>query len=491
MSRSLTAFLRPARRPSGRIQCYSPGPIVRRSIQQSTPGRAAQLNEHRPGEPDVPVRKSPSGRDFPLDTGFISRITIPQLEGDAPDGVSAAPGSLRVLVQGKDGEKISKGVDYAMLRDACSCERCVDPHSKQRSFRTSDIPAYITPRSVKRNGDQLEIQWRDDIPGYDESHTSTYPEEFLRSPASYSLGSATAGRRRTFWDREYMQRAQHWISYEDYVNDDARFATAMRKLAKLGLIFVKDIPDSREMVERIATRMGPLRNSFYGLTWDVRTVPQAKNVAYTNQFLGFHMDLMYMKDPPGFQLLHCLKNSCDGGESLFADAFGAAARLYTKDTRAAQLLREFPLNYEYIHKDQMYHNSWPVIETESPERISPSHFRHINYSPPFQGPFRRPKGITTNEWGKKFRHFREALAAFTKELENEQAIFQLKLNPGECVIFENRRVVHARRAFNTTSGERWLAGAYVDEDAVLSRFRVCKATQPDAWHYKETPADGE
>lgn len=491
MSRSLRAFLRPARRPSARIQCYSPGStIAYRSIQQSTPGRAAQLNEYGFGESDTHIRRTPSGRNFRPETPSIGKIPIPQLEGETPEGISAQPGSLRVQVRGKQGEQLLKGLDYAMLRDACSCERCVDPHSKQRSFRTSDIPINITPRSIRRNGDQLEIKWRDDIPGYDESHTSTYNEEFLRSPASYSVGSATPTRYRAHWDKNRMQRIQHWISYDDYVNDDVKFATAMRRLAQTGLIFVKDVPDSREMVERIATRMGPLRNSFYGPTWDVRTVPQARNVAYTNQFLGFHMDLMYMKDPPGFQLLHCLKNSCDGGESLFADAFAAAARLLRKNSHAAQILREFPVNYEYIHKDQMYHNSWPVIETVSPEHTSPNYFRHINYSPPFQGPF-RPEGIPANEWGKKFRQFRKALEAFTKELEDEQAIFQLKLNPGECVIFENRRVVHARRAFNTTSGERWLAGAYVDEDAVLSRFRVCKATQPEAWNHIEDPADGE
>ncbi|KAJ9245840.1 hypothetical protein DTO271D3_6086 [Paecilomyces variotii] len=502
MSGSFRALLRPAQRAPSRIQCYSPGySIARRNIQQSIPGRAAQESEHGPGElNDTPIRKIPVAHDDPVQkrnqektsprSFSFRRRPILKLEGDTPEGITLHQNNLRVELAGKEGQKIQRGIDYATLRDACSCERCVDPHSKQRSFRTSDIPLTITPRSLEWDGEQLEIKWRNDITGYDESHTSTYSAEFLRSPASYSVGNATASRHRVFWERERMQRDQHWISFDDYVNDDAKFATAMRRLAQFGLIFVKDIPDSREMVERIATRMGPLRNSFYGLTWDVRTVPQAKNVAYTNQFLGFHMDLMYMKDPPGFQLLHCLKNSCDGGESLFSDAFAAASRLHKKNERAAQLLQQFRLNYEYVHQDQIYHNSWPVIETAKPYASGPSHYRHINYSPPFQGPF-RPEGTTTDRWSKDFREFRKALAAFTKELEDEQAIFELKLNPGECVIFENRRVVHARRSFNTTTGERWLAGAYVDEDAVLSRFRVCKATQPDAWNYDQTRADDE
>ena len=40
------------------------------------------------------------------------------------------------------------------------------------------------------------------------------------------------------------------------------------------------------------------------------------------------------------------------------------------------------------------------------------------------------------------------------------------------MIFDNRRVLHARRAFDATKGERWLKGAYVDDDVFFSRLRV-------------------
>jgi hypothetical protein len=70
---------------------------------------------------------------------------------------------------------------------------------------------------------------------------------------------------------------------------------------------------------------------------------------------------------------------------------------------------------------------------------------------------------------------------FAYDLESKDSVFQLKLNPGECVIFANRRVVHARNKFNTTNGSRWLAGAYVDQDAVLSRFAVAKRNDLKSW----------
>jgi alpha-ketoglutarate-dependent taurine dioxygenase len=46
--------------------------------------------------------------------------------------------------------------------------------------------------------------------------------------------------------------------------------------------------------------------------------------------------------------------------------------------------------------------------------------------------------------------------------------------PGECVIFDNRRVLHARKAFEVGDAgkERWLRGTYLDWDPYWSKMRV-------------------
>lgn len=48
------------------------------------------------------------------------------------------------------------------------------------------------------------------------------------------------------------------------------------------------------------------------------------------------------------------------------------------------------------------------------------------------------------------------------------------MKPGECVIFDNRRVLHARKAFEVgdQGKERWLRGAYIDKDPFLSKLKV-------------------
>ncbi|KAL2860932.1 putative Gamma-butyrobetaine hydroxylase subfamily [Aspergillus lucknowensis] len=434
---------------------------------------APVLSRRYSSDPVDQAVNTPSTTNQEYPAQFTSNDFVPEKKAEIK-GISFGQETLTLETNGRPCE-----LSFIRLRDGCKCPLCVDVHSKQRKFRFSDIPLDIKANSFQWDGKSLALTWNKDVPGFKASHVTRYDAKELHY--AFDRGykdSVGLERHRTGWNKDSMKSLQHWISYEDYMHDNDKFAIAMRFLATLGLVFVKGIPDSREMVEKIATRMGPVRDSFYGRTWDVRTVPQARNVAYTNQFLGFHMDLMYMNDPPGFQLLHCLRNSCDGGESLFADTFRIAAVMKTNNRHYFDILANTSLTYEYQHKDNSYQNTWPVFEAR-PTTNPLNTVTHVNYSPPFQG-FRQP------EPGAKLSIPREqeelaALSHFARLLESEQNIFELKLQPGECVIFENRRVVHARRQFNTTSGERWLAGAYVDEDAVLSRFQVLKESNPVSW----------
>ncbi|RMJ23127.1 Gamma-butyrobetaine [Aspergillus sp. HF37] len=336
------------------------------------------------------------------------------------------------------------------------------------------IPRDIAADSVQWDGRQLEVRWKTDIEGYT-NHVTKYSAEYLfdRSVKKSDVGSL---RFRVNWNKRKMAELQHWISFEDYMNDDAKFAVAMRQLSILGMVFVKDIPDSREMVEKVATRMGPLRNTFYGPTWDVRSVPDAKNVAYTDKPLEFHMDLLYMNEPPGFQLLHCLQNSCEGGETLFSDTFQVERRMRNKYPDDADQLAETELCYEYAHDYANYKNTWPVLNYT--ELKNNKILRNVNYSPPFQG------HTSTATWRKMMERMRKSpspLGRFASILKSEQNVFETKLEPGQCVIFENRRVAHSRNQFNASSGQRWLAGAYVDEDALFSQFARCARDHPEAW----------
>jgi gamma-butyrobetaine dioxygenase len=72
--------------------------------------------------------------------------------------------------------------------------------------------------------------------------------------------------------------------------------------------------------------------------------------------------------------------------------------------------------------------------------------------------------------------FYEAFQAFEKILNDPDMIFNIRLQPGDCVIFHNRRTLHGRTAFDPSSGERFFKGCYIDLDDFKSRLRTLRSS---------------
>ena len=103
-----------------------------------------------------------------------------------------------------------------------------------------------------------------------------------------------------------------------------------------------DSPTTELTVLDIATRFGYVRETNFGRFFDVRSVPKANDLAYSPVPLGPHTDNPYRDPVPGLQLLHCLANSTDGGESVVVDGFAAAHRLRDADEAAFLRLARTP-----------------------------------------------------------------------------------------------------------------------------------------------------
>ena len=365
----------------------------------------------------------------------------------------------------------SQAFHPVFLRDACTCPQCVNPSSKQKNFQTTDIPADISATSVKALEDgEMQITWANDIRGFGPEHTSNYPKQFfsihssraeIRKNRCFEIGNPQT------WDKARISRHLQFVNYEDYMTSDQALYRSLYQLHYFGLLLVRGVPDSETAVENITRRIGNLRDTFYGRTWDVRSVPEAKNVAYTAHYLGLHMDLLYMANPPGFQFLHCLKNTCEGGSSLFSDSFHAANNITLS---SFMKLASLKFAYHYRNAGEHYYYQHPVIEARGELTGVQRKVLNINYSPPFQA----NHFVVEGEDQSQFDGLIEAAREFASLVESPKQLYEYRLQEGECVIFNNRRVLHGRRQFDTSVGERWLKGAYIDTDVFMSRYRVLK-----------------
>lgn len=363
--------------------------------------------------------------------------------------------------------------DPIFLRDSCTCARCVDLSTSQKLFSTTDISGSIRVKDSWVEGNLLNLTWEGDLEGFGPDHVTSLGLHFLdRAPRRRPVSHYRYGKH--IWTADYFEQSQTTFDYNDYMSHDESLLQVLQQLHKYGLVFLSNVPETEASISEIATRIGPLKNTFYGNTWDVRSVANAKNVAYTSQDLGFHMDLLYMHQPPRLQFLHCLKASTEGGTSLFSDSYLAAKTLWKTDNTSFNNLVEQDVNFHYDNDSQHYHQSRRVFQVVNNAHLDPLRtniipsLEAVNWSPPFQGTFHNNKGEIALM--SQIRRWHKAAQKFRDLVESKRAVYRRQMPPGECVLFDNRRVLHARTAFS--GGERWLRGAYLDSDPFLSKLRV-------------------
>ena len=65
----------------------------------------------------------------------------------------------------------------------------------------------------------------------------------------------------------------------------------------------------------------------------------------------------------------------------------------------------------------------------------------------------------------------DAYRRFGEIIDDPAMEVSFRLDPGECFVVDNTRVLHTRKACSGT-GHRWLQGCYADRDSLFSRYRV-------------------
>lgn len=161
----------------------------------------------------------------------------------------------------------------AFLRDACQCEKCVDPSSKQKNFQSTDIPRDLKAATVDVSPEgTANIVWENDVPGFELGHKSVFSKEFfvIHSNATEQTKARFQRNARKLWNKETIAKKLEYVDYEKYMNTDEGLFQAVQNLHSYGLLLVRGVPESEKSVEEIANRIGNLRDTFYGRTWDVR-----------------------------------------------------------------------------------------------------------------------------------------------------------------------------------------------------------------------------
>ncbi|KAI8968885.1 hypothetical protein BDF20DRAFT_826719 [Mycotypha africana] len=358
---------------------------------------------------------------------------------------------------------------HLWLRDNCRCAKCLHPTSRQKLHSSADVPLNIKPKKVEIIEDDAVFTWNRPLRHGQENgtHVTRYPLDFLKqyqSKTSMDKLRFNDVRPQTWNASEYIM---NWVSYDEYMKTDECLNTVVQGLYNRGLVFLKDVPLKEDSCTKVAERIGPVQETFYGRDFDVKNVAKSVNIAYTSLYLGFHMDLMYMDCPPGIQLLHSLKNTVTGGASIFVDSFRAVELLKEKYPEDYRILKEVPVTFHYVNNGHHMYFKRPTIVTDE-IHSGPAWDSHVNYAPQFQGPM-------DDLSPKMARAFYGAFQKLADFIEDPSLRYEITLQPGQLVMFANRRVLHGRTSFDPTSGDRHLKGTYLSLDSLKDKFRVLNA----------------
>jgi gamma-butyrobetaine dioxygenase len=373
-------------------------------------------------------------KDTPLTTALpLADIAI---EGD------------EVVVRWRDGAH--SRFHALFLRD--NCPTGLHPKTRERLWDWDEIDAGVRALTGAIADDGLlEIAFSD-------GHASRFDPAWLRRHRYDDAGRAERRPAPVLWDATIAEAAP-WFDARAVLDDDAALLQFLLAVRDTGFALLHHMPHRGKACEEIAHRVAFTRETNFGIGFDVISKPDPNNQAYTHDALLAHTDLANREMPPGVQFLHCLEFQAAGGESTLVDGFHAAEQLRAADADAFDLLTRVPVAYRFHDTDWDVRWRAPVIALD-PE----GGYHEVRYNPGIGAPFDVAPDLVKPLYA--------ALGQLAKRLKDPANRLSFKLKPGDMMVFNNRRVLHGREAFDPNTGPRHLQGCYVDLDEWHSRIRV-------------------
>ncbi len=249
------------------------------------------------------------------------------------------------------------------------------------------------------------------------------------------------------------------LDYAAFLGEPETQRRGLLHLAACGFVRLTGAPATAQEIETLVSVFGCIRETNYGRIFDVRTKPDAANLADTALGLAPHTDNPYRLSPPEVQVLHCISAAGAGGQSLLVDGRAAALALKAEAPADFDLLATVPARFAWADATSRLVAEAPVIALRADgdiERIryNPRSFQHVCAADP----------SLRDAWTRAYRRFADKLSSASS--------LTFDMAPGDMVVMDNRRVLHGRTHFEPSGVvARYLQGAYCDMDGVYSTLR--------------------
>ena len=333
------------------------------------------------------------------------------------------------------------------LRDNARDDASRHAGNDQRLFDVTELPDHVVVRAAEVVDGRLRVEFEPD------GAISTYGAAWLEAhrydgPIDISPSVAVP------WSADGF--VVHRLAWR-HRGDMAVRAEADGALMRDGLVVVHGLATGEDPgvgIRDVAGLWGPIRPTNYGEVFHVRAQADPVNLAFTPRALNVHTDNPYRRPVPGYQLLHCLVASGSGGVTVLVDGFRAAEVLRHEDPEAFAVLAGRRVPFRWAGDGFDLRNRSALVEVDDRGEV-----RAVRYNNRSAAPFDLPYD--------EMAGFYETYRTFARILHRPELELRFTLTPGECLVFDNERILHGRDG--EADPGRYLQGCYLDRDWVHGR----------------------
>jgi gamma-butyrobetaine dioxygenase len=360
-----------------------------------------------------------------------------------------------LLIKWSDGEESS--FNYFWLRD--NCPTAHDKDTNHRMFNILEVSKNLIAEESKVNEEgKLVVKWSEG------NHISHYDPKWLRENCYTIKNKEKYNSPYQLWDNSLENNLESvTIDHDKILNSEQGLLKWLELLHYKGIAIVKNTPIGKESAFPVLNRISHTRQTFFNTPFEVINVPKPNNSAYTAHALRNHMDLPWFETPPGYQFLHCLVNSAEGGNSSCVDGFAVADYLKKNEKEIFNTLVSVPLKFrdkDYTQETVRNFHAPAISLTKDGD------YNDIRFSVATMDTLDCHPNIMDKVY--------EAHHRFGNLLHDDKFQIKFRLEPGDIFSFNNRRALHGRTAFDPNSGHRHLQGYYMDRDEILGRLNFLK-----------------
>lgn len=343
-----------------------------------------------------------------------------------------------------NGPLSGKSLHALWLRERLSDEESIDKNNLQRLYEPSLLDEKIFIKEYSQNKNNLKIIFSDGKVG------NYFMQDLLNE---INLKDIIPDQKS--W-KENLILPYH--NYENFKRSSNLTINMLNDFHSLGFVIITHLSDKKGTVIDFAESLGPVRATNFGKYFDVISKPNPNDLAYTSLALSAHADNPYRKPIPGIQLLHCIANEADGGDSTLVDGLTVSNYMKKNAKPLFDILTTTEILFRFTDKDTILENWGKLIELDNKNNFKQIRFSgRLDYVPALS-----PEKLTI---------FYKARKKLYELCASKDFLIKFRLDSGMLMMFDNHRLLHGRTKYDQSSGHRHLQGCYIEHDSTEGKLR--------------------